>query len=321
MLTESDRVIYAGPDSPHGDLSHENEKRKAAFITQEMVSSLAAGATRHFHFVLPQYMEQQHSVQFGLLRYDQTPRMGYVALAAAGRLLAGAHYLGRLYDSEKPDVYVFAFRAQPDGVMQDVLVAWTEGRFDWPERGKATASFSLPANLSPTAVWDYLGRPAAPGQLKEITSNPLYFILPEGATDTLNLDKTSVAVTSELETPSPVVLQLRAPDIPIKGRIVNWAHEHDRTMNPGDHEITIVAYHFGEGAATGAIKVSKLPDGWQCEPATWKVALEPMKRQEMVIHLTIPEPVPSVEEGAWIKFEGDFGGDGKPCLAFRVTPE
>jgi len=320
-VTESDRGMHADPDSPHGDLSHENEQRKAAFITQEIVSSLAAGAARHFHFILPQYMEQQNSVQFGLLRYDQTPRIGYVALAAAGRLLAGAQYLGRLPVEEKPDVYLFAFRAQPDGAAQDVLVAWTEGPLDWPERGKATAPLSLPATLTPTAVWDFLGRPLPAAIPEAITSNPVYMLLSKGAVDTLPLDKPVSAASQELEPPSPVVLQLRAPEIPTEARVVNWAHETDRIMSPGDHDLTINTYHFGEGTATGRVSITEIPEGWRCEPSTWEVALEPMDRHEQQLRLHIPEPGAPAEAGAWIKLKGDFGDNGKPCLVFRVMGE
>ena len=320
-VTECDRGMRAEPDSPHGDFSHENEQRKAEHITQEIVSSLAAGTNRHFHFILPQYMEQQHSVQFGLLRYDQTPRMGYVALAAAGRLLAGARYLGRLSDPDKPDVYIFAFCTQADGVAQDVLVVWTECRQDWPERGKATAPLSLPETLAPVAVWDFLGRPLAAEIPKEVTSRPVYIMLPEGTADTLQLDKPTVITTQEIEPPSPVVLQLRAPDIPIEARVVNWAHETDRIMNPGDYDFTINTYYFGDDTATGTIKVAELPEGWQCEPETWEVTLKPMERHEQPVRLHIPDPGASTDKGAWVKLEGKFGESGSPCLAFRVMPE
>lgn len=320
-VTECDRGMRAEPDSPYGDFSHENELRKAEHITQEIVSSLAAGTDRHFHFILPQYMEQQHSVQFGLLRDDQTPRMGYVALAAAGRLLAGAQYLGRLFDPDKPDVYIFAFRTQADGVTQDVLAAWTECRQDWPERGKVTASLSLPETLAPTAVWDFLGRAQTTEVPKKVTSKPVYIMLPEGATDTVPLDKPAVRSAQEIEPPSPVVLQLRAPDVPIEARVVNWAHETDRVMNPGNYELTINAYCFGDDTATGTIKVAELPEGWQWEPITWEVALDPMERHEQPVRLHIPEPDAPTDKGAWIKLEGNFGANGKPCLAFRVMPE
>jgi hypothetical protein len=82
---------------------------------------------------LGQYGEGE--IQFGLLRHDMTPRPGYVALAVAGRYLAGARSLGRFAVPDHPDVYIYAFRAVPEGTPRDVLVAWTEKTADWSARG------------------------------------------------------------------------------------------------------------------------------------------------------------------------------------------
>ena len=320
-VMESDRGMRADPDSPYGDLTHENERRKAEFIVQSYASSLAAGATRHFHFILPHYMEQQGTVQFGLLRHDYTPRMGFVALAATGRFLAGARYLGRVGGGVRPDVYVFAFRAFPDGSARDVLVAWTEARVDWPERGRAAAEAALPPELPVAAVYDYLGRSLGNALPERLTSAPLFIVLAEGAADSLALEKPAPVNVDAQEKPSPVVLQLRAPDAPIVGRVVDWAHEHDRVMSPGNHDVAIVVYNFGEDTATGVVTATELPPGWQCEPDAWTISLEPMERLVQPLRLYIPEPGASAEEGAWLYLAGDFGALGQSQLAFRIMPE
>ena len=46
------------------------------------------GAQAVFYFILPHFVEGQ--TQFGVMRPDLTPRPAFVALAAAGRLLADA---------------------------------------------------------------------------------------------------------------------------------------------------------------------------------------------------------------------------------------
>jgi hypothetical protein len=56
--------------------------------------------SQHFHFILGHYHEP-NGVQFGLLRRDLTPRPAYVALAAVGRLLAGARTLGWWHPDER----------------------------------------------------------------------------------------------------------------------------------------------------------------------------------------------------------------------------
>ena len=54
--------------------------------------SIHEGSAATFYFILVNYVERQ--VQFGLLHKDLTPRPGYLALAAVGRLLADARPLG-----------------------------------------------------------------------------------------------------------------------------------------------------------------------------------------------------------------------------------
>ena len=136
-ITECGIRLQTDSEEPWGDLVPADERRQAEFVARSYASSLYAGTTRHFYFILGNYIER--GVQFGLLRHDLTPRPGYVALAAVGRFLAGAECLGRL----SPTVY--AFRAQPDGKPRDVLVAWGDG--------------AVPGDLQVEAVYDHLGRP------------------------------------------------------------------------------------------------------------------------------------------------------------------
>lgn len=318
-VTESDRGIKTDPDSPLGDLTRENERRKAEFITQSIASSLAAGASRHFHFILPQYLEQDGQVQFGLLRHDQSPRMGYVALAAAGRLLAGARYLGRLENNDAPERYVYAFRAWPDGLPRDVLVAWAEAPVDWPERGRTRSPLGLPLELSVMAVYDFLGRSLGVTPPETTGGAPLFILLPEGAADILTLQAPcSSPLLPATEEPSPVVLQFSAPDMPIRGRIINWAHEHDRIMAPGVYTVTIYAYNFGDKLVSGTIEVTGLSPAWQCEPMDWSVTLEPMERLEQALQLVIPEPGSKDNTDDWVRLTGNFGDAGKALLAVRI---
>ncbi len=320
-VTESDRGMTADPDSPVGDLPHAMERLKAKFVTQSIVSSLATGAVRHFHFILPQYMEQNNTVQFGLLRHDKTPRMGYATLAAAGRFLAGAEYLGRAGEAAEGDVYLFAFRARPDGVDRDVLVAWTEAPVDWPHRGGAAAALALETAVEPVGVWDYMGRPLGAALPAELTSAPLFIVFAAGETASWELQPLPEPEPLPEEAPSPVVLQLYAPEMPLRERTQNWSYEYDRTVNAGENRLTIAAYHFGEETVAGRVGVATLPAGWQVEPAEWEMTLEPLQRHDQAIVLHIPEPGPGAPDGAWLHFEGRFGPAGKPRLAFRVMPE
>jgi len=319
-VTESDRGLAADPESPHGDFTPEHERLKAELITQSYVSSLAAGAARHYHFILPQYMEQANTIQFGLLRHDQTPRMGYVALAALGRFLAGARYLGRWREDAREDVFIHAFRAQPDGKPRDVLVAWTEARVDWPERGRATADFSLQAAITVEGAWDYLGREMGSVAPDTLRTAPCFLVLPAGEVDKLGVLERLNVPAEDAGAASPVVLQLRAPDLPRSYRLHEWAHEHDRAFAPGEHEVSIVAYNFGAAPVTGSIEAASLPPGWRCAPESWALTIAPMERMAQPVLVHVPEPGPDSDTGAWLGFYGDFGTAGTPQLAFRAMP-
>jgi hypothetical protein len=107
--------IHVHWNGEHGDLSDAEEERQARFVPQSYATSLYAGVSRHFFFILGNYCEGK--VQFGLLRHDLTPRRGYLALAATGRLLADARPLA----SDDRDVRVYAFRCHARRVPRDVI--------------------------------------------------------------------------------------------------------------------------------------------------------------------------------------------------------
>jgi hypothetical protein len=88
-----------------------------------------------------------------------TPRPAYVALAAVGRLLAGAKFVTNWKSVDQPDAQVYVFNAWPDGVQRQVIVMWAEKPVDWPDRNRTTALWPLPEELPVTDVYDYLGRP------------------------------------------------------------------------------------------------------------------------------------------------------------------
>ncbi len=321
-VTEADRGLSADPDCEHGDFAPADARRKAEFMAQSIASSLGAGAARHFHFILPNYTEGD--IQFGLLRSDGTPRMSYVAWAAAGRFLAGARCLGRWVIADRDDVYVYAFRGEPDGEPRDVLIAWTEERVDWRSRGQAESEWPLPADLAIERVYDYLGRSVGEAAPARLRSAPVYVVMPEGEADRLQDMADNAEWRAAPESPwrdgdaSPVVLQLHAPDAAIVGREIDWAPMHDYALAPGEHEIAMRAYNFGDEIVSGAVEVAELPSGWNVAPASWKVELQPMERHEQRLQLTIPEPIAA--DGAWVSFEGAFNGEPDTRLAFRVLP-
>ncbi|MEA3364251.1 MAG: hypothetical protein U9Q79_01305 [Candidatus Hydrogenedentes bacterium] len=317
-VTECDRGMKADPASPVGDYTHEYARLKAYLMAQSYACSLFSGSSRHFHFILGPYMEGERTVQFGLLREDYTPRLSYVAFAALGRFLNGARCLGRWDEPEQPDAHVYVFRAMPDGEAHDLLVAWVEKEANWPARGTQSLPWPLPEELKIEAAFDYLGRPLDTVPPGEITSAPVYAVLPEGAADALPL-KTIPRSEYREGTPSPVVLQFDTPDIVPVIRQRAWTQEPERVFKPGtDVDCALLVYNFAQTDINGTISVTELPEGLAITPNRWNVTLAPQERTVLSLQMTIPASHEASDED-WVVFQGDFGPAGKPVLAFQVN--
>lgn len=318
-VTECDRGMKAESGSPMGDYAHPDAILKAEFMAQSYVSSLYSGATRHFHFILGHYMEQDNTIQFGLLRKDLTPRPSYVALAAIGRLLAGGRCLGRWTLPGYPNAHIYAFRARPDGVDRDVLVAWVEEPVDWPQRGRAKADWSLPAGMRVEAVYDYLGRSLGKEPPTQLRSAAVFIVMPSGECNRLPLIRVRRSdYRSGL--PSPVVLQLHTPANSVAMRKEGWTEVHERVADFGDdEELRLWAYNFGTTAIRGVVSVDEMPGGWKLTPNRWEVSVDPLERQELIARVSSPQVGQSGGPTAWIRAKGEFGDAGRPVLAFRFV--
>lgn len=274
----------------------------------------------HIH-ILGHYMENAHHTQFGLLREDHTPRPGYVALAALGRLLAGAESLGRHEVDGEPNVHLYAFRAKPQGQSQDVLVAWTEEPVDWPKRGAARADWPSALDLAVESAWDYLGRPVDAAMPDTLRPDPVFLVLPEGAAQELSL-RTVKPAPSRAGTASPVVFQFAATDVKPVQRQIGWSPEAAYEFDPGTtNEATLTVYNLGESAVDGRVKLADLPEGWNAKETAWDVDLAPMAQHRLHVSLTLADNADTTD--VWLDFRGDFGTAGTPVLSVwsRTPPE
>jgi hypothetical protein len=284
-------------ERPSSELSTGDERRQAQFIVPSYASSLFAGVNRHFFFILGNFAENK--IQFGVLRYDQTPRPAYVALAAVGRLLAGALPLGRFIPERYPDARVYAFRATPDGVERDVLVAWAN---------KPT-EISWPAGISPQTVHDYLGRSVAASLPADLTPSALFIVLTKGDAAKLTLQPPMSASSTRPGGTCPVVLQLQMPQ-----SATNLDQQAHAIPAAVPTEIKLFAYNFSGNRVSGTVAVQQTPANWQITPATWDMALDPMERKALPAQVVIP----AGSAADWIKLQGDFGPAGRSVLAFRL---
>lgn len=318
-VTESDRGMHFDPQETHRDLSCANDRRKAQFLAQSYATSLFAGAARHFHFILGEYTEGP--TQFGLLRHDMTPRRGYVALAAIGRLLTDAVCLGRWEWPGRPELHVIAFRGRPDGRPHDVLVAWAEQPVDWEHRGAVSAAWPWPADVPVTACYDYLGRTVTAGVPAELTSSPIFVVLPLGTCERWALRRVATSEPRPGDA-SPIVLQCLMPkDTSVRVERIEWAWEYEHGVVPGQAtDLPLFVYNFSQHEVSGSIAVETLPDGVTIQPDRWHVHLPPMGREPLAARVTLAPQDHWSQTDRWIKLCGQFGDAGQPVLAFRLVP-
>ena len=266
-------------------------------------SAIHEGAAAVFYFMLPHYVEGQ--TQFGLLRPDLTPRPGYLALAAAGRLLADAKPLGQI-KAGNDAIRAYLFSARPGGRHADVLVAWSRDE----------AELELPE--PPRACFDHLGRARQiEGRALKLARAPLFVVLPAGAK--LDVTPPPKAPDRLAGKPVPIVLQALLPD----ESIVLEKSAYKIPAGP-TASVPIYLYNFGPKPARGRLNASvALEPAGSAKPEPWgaeilgEVAIAPGERKELALRLTGLST--NGLECATIRVTGDFGRRGQPVLSFRLV--
>jgi len=273
-------------------------------VAMTYACSIHEGAQAVFYFILPHFVEGQ--TQFGVVRPDLTPRPAFVALAAAGRLLADAQPLGRL-QAGNDSIQGFLFSAKPDGRRADVLVAWS----------KTEAELELPK--PPNACYDHLGRARrVEGRSLKLGRAPLIAVLSTGTRlDVIPPSKVPEWLAGK---PSPVVLQASLPEESIILEKSAYKIPAGQTAS-----VPIYLYNFSSKPARGKLNasVSFQPNG-SATPVAWgaqmlaEVDVAPGERKELALRLTGVST--NGLECATILVIGEFGGAGKPVLSFRLAP-
>lgn len=315
-VTEADRGIRYETEGPWYEQSPENEMHKAQYIAQAYACSLSAGCKRHFQFILGNFAEEFNHTQFGLLRKDFTPRPAYVALAAVGRLLAGAKFVTIWNQPDQPDTKVYVFNARPDGKDRQVIVLWAEKPVDWKDRNKTTAPWPLSHDLKIEQIHDYLGRPIS--QPKQIGGAAMFVVCPPQA---LVPDvKEQPRPLPQSQRVSPIVMQVMMPrDLRVKIAPIEWSQGFEYQI-PTSRETPLVmhAYNFSDAAAEGTVKLTNLPAGWTLEPKEWPMKIGSMDRQRFEAKLTIAPAADGKTAAGTVHLLGEFGATGQSQLAFAI---
>jgi hypothetical protein len=293
----------------HGDERLQEPTPDDLLVQSERVAMTYAcaiheGAQAVFYFILPHFVEGQ--TQFGVVRPDLTPRPAFVALAAAGRLLADAQPLGRL-KAGNDSIQGFLFRAKPDGRAADVLVTWS----------KSEAELELPK--PPSACFDHLGRARrVEGRSLKLGRAPLFAVLSTGTR--LEVIPPPKAPEWLAGKPVPVVLQASLPE----ESIILEKSAYKIPAGP-TASVPIYLYNFSPKPARGRLNASvslqptgsTTPDPWGAEMLR-EVDVAPSERKDLALHLSGLSTIGL--ECATIRVVGDFGGAGKPVLSFRLVP-
>jgi hypothetical protein len=296
-LTEVNKPLTWSGDPHLKEPDEQNRRAGAERLVRIYALTLHEGVANIFFFYLPHYSEGQW--QFGLLRADFTPRPGYLALAAVGRLLADARPLGRLKSNDEK-LHVYAFRALPDGRPRLVLVAWSEGE---PSR--------LPLPAAPLQLFDTIGRERkAAGAELELASAPLFAVLDAAAAEKLDLTPPPPPAPWLEGKPSPVVLQAV-----LSHSRVALEESALRISSEKPTRVPVYAYNFSDREIDCRLK-PQCPAGWKAAIGE-TVKLPPGERVEIGMSV---EPPAAAKDIGTIAIEGDCGAAGRPVLSLRLLP-
>jgi hypothetical protein len=275
------------------ELSEEDLKLQSERVTKTYVLAIHQGSKAVFYFMLPHYSEGK--VQFGVLHPDLTPRPAFLAVAAAGRLLAGAEPQGRV-DLPGGLGQGYFFKTQADGQPSDVMVIWS----------KQDTTFEL---SQPTrGCYDHLGRiQSIEGKTFKVGRAPLYVVLADGSRPKLlPPPKPANWLAGK---PSNVVLQALVPDSDVV------VEKSAYRMKVGEAKrISIFAYNFGAEKVRGRLK-AQVPEHWGAELQA-AVEIAPGERKELSLTLHGSEAQSGSE--ARVRISGEFGEAGGAVLALRV---
>jgi hypothetical protein len=309
-LTESCLPVPWKGDATRKEPNATDLRIQADRVVKMFAHTIHEGSAATFYFMLLNYGESQ--IQFGVLHQDLTPRPGYVAMAAVGRLLADAKALGRIKHAH-PNLYAYVFSAKPDGKTRDVLAAWIDDKPEFPKPTDPPADKPVKLRLpvAPIELYDVLGRTRPKdGSTIVVSTAPVLVVLPEGTVAKLDIEPPPAAPPWLEGTPSPVVLQARMP----KSRVELAASAY--RVLPGEPDsIPIFFYNFGWQPADGRLTVQG-PKDWNLKLAK-SVGAAPGDRTALELTFDVPKSAKQIET---ITIEGDFQMAGRPVLSFRLLP-
>ncbi len=247
-------VTEMGWPSPLGGHS---ERVQAGYVARTYIAALASGAARTVAWYnfredgVDPFYEEHH---FGLVRHDLTPKMGYRALAAVGRLLGPTRAGPQVQLGEGLLAYAFVPRpGAPDA--RHVLALWS------PDGTRAVRLGVAPQTAE---LYNALGEPlgpAGPGlRLLRLEQNLPVYVAADGPIEVATMPPPVAlrAVPTSVHPGTPVQISWRAEaDVTIESAVApgGWDVASERNAirvtppvwaEPGRHEIRVLIEFDGE---------------------------------------------------------------------------
>jgi hypothetical protein len=321
-ITEFNDPVAISPESSVDDPSPADMKLQMERLPKLYAVTLFHGAQQAFYFVLLNFTQAGKNygipnaqVQFGVLHKDLTPRPTYLALAAVGRLLAGAHPLGKLELRGADSVY--AFSARPDGKSSDVLVAWTTS---------GSSSLRLPSPM--TAAYNAMGQTINPTSAQEIkvSTSPEFIVLPAGTVSQWTNNSASRVSLTPRPQPAPAAANPTASPVVLQAA---FSGEQLELLEPGERNLSadfiqsgrplqIFVYNFSDRQLQVSLQI-KAPRGWVALLSTETLTLPPGQRVPVSLNVNSDSGRRGMPSTIFIKASGPGVGDS--VLAVNVTPE
>jgi hypothetical protein len=166
--------------------------------------------------------------------------------------------------------------------------------------------------LAPHAVFDHLGRERATAKDLDLTSAPLFVLMPKGTHKRLTTAPPPAAPKRLKGKPSPIVLQSIWP-----AEQTDLKQSAYRVRAGKRTIVSAFAYNFSAKPVKGRLSV-EAPAGWNVEVAD-VLDLPANARHDVPLVITVPgraEGSPAV-----IRVTGDFGRAGRALLSLRLLPQ
>ncbi len=305
-LTESGiELRWAGPRGVSA-LPWNSQATQARHVPKTMTVNTYLGVDAVFFFLLAHFPEGRN--QFGITRADYSPRPAYVALAAAGRLMAGAKALGQITGPSDPGFKGYHFTALPDGKKREVSVIWSESR---------PLDYRIPARKKLEAAYNFLGQPIeVTGSTESIRvdEEAVYLIYERGAASGMDLSPRAFPALEPIpdNKPCPLVIQ----PLPHPGNLLRGKSHY--VFEPGEQtRFPLYLYNFGDKTIRTQLEISA-PHGISVTGDLSEVEVQPMDRVRFDLNVKAGQN-PRTLHTYPVQIKADCGDAGVSILGLRFA--